>query len=83
MVRKTEPPKTRQNLGHGRGGVGETRYVAEKASWRRGWTMKTGPRTAILGKHLQQHERRVSKMEQGLECRVRKGGGGPDSSHPG
>lgn len=45
--------------------------------------MKTGPRAAVLGKHLQEHERRVSRMEQGLEGRVRKGGRGPDSSHPG
>ena len=33
--------------------------------------MKTGPRTAILGKHLQEHER-VSRMEQGLECQVQE-----------
>lgn len=81
MVRETEPLKTRQDLGHWAGG--QTWHVAEKASWRSGWTMKTGPITAVLGKHSQEHERRVSKMEQGLECQVQKGGGGPDPSHPG
>lgn len=30
--------------------------------------MKTGPSTAVLGKHLEEHE----KMEQGLKCQVRE-----------
>lgn len=34
--------------------------------------MKTGPRMAILGEHLQQPEGSVSWIEQGLECQAQE-----------
>lgn len=34
--------------------------------------MKTAPRMAILGEHLQLHEGTVHWMEQGLECQAQE-----------